>query len=73
MIILFVKAVKEIQQAQNGNLLPKIMAMVIFFVDQNLKKNSLSEIIDIKKLRMWTNQLRLQMGFQMSATLVKII
>jgi len=26
------------------------MAMVIFFVDQNLKKNSLSEIMDIKKL-----------------------
>ena len=24
--------------------------MVIFFVDQNLKKNSLSEIMDIKKL-----------------------
>ena len=50
MIILFVKAVKEIQQDPNGNLLPKIMAMVIFFVDQNLKKNPLSEILDIKKL-----------------------
>ena len=35
---------------QNGNLLPKIMVMVIFFMDQNLKKNSLSEILDIKKL-----------------------
>ena len=36
--------------AQNGNLLPKIMTMVIFFMDQNLKKNSLSKILSIKKL-----------------------
>ena len=35
---------------QNGNLLPKIMSMVIFFVDQNHKNKSLSEILDIKKL-----------------------
>ena len=32
------------------NLLPKIMPMIIFFVDQNLKKIPLSEILDIKKL-----------------------
>ena len=31
-------------------LLPKIMAMVIFFMDQNLKNNPLSKILDIKKL-----------------------
>ena len=32
------------------NLLPKIMSMVIFFVDQNHKNKSLSKILDIKKL-----------------------
>ena len=35
---------------QNGNLLPKIMLMIIFFMDQNQKNKSLSEILDIKKL-----------------------
>ena len=35
---------------QNGNLLPKIMSMIIFFVDQNQKNKPLSEILDIKKL-----------------------
>ena len=35
---------------QHGNLLPKIMTMVIFFVDQNHNNKSLSEILDIKKL-----------------------
>ena len=35
---------------KNGNLLPKIMAMIIFFVDQNQKNKPLSEILDIKKL-----------------------
>jgi choline monooxygenase len=36
--------------AQNGNLLPKIMPMIIFFMDQNQKNKPLSEILDIKKL-----------------------
>ena len=31
-------------------MLPNIMSMVIFFVDQNKKNKSLSEILDIKKL-----------------------
>jgi choline monooxygenase len=35
---------------QNGNLLPKIMPMIIFFMDQNQKNKPLSEILDIKKL-----------------------
>jgi len=35
---------------QNGNLLPKIMSMIFFFVDQNQKNKPLSEILDIKKL-----------------------
>ena len=50
MIILFVKAVKEIQQYPKRNLLPKMMCVIIFFVDQNHKKKILSEILDIKKL-----------------------
>ena len=32
------------------NLLPKIMLMIIFFVDQNLKNLPLSKILDIEKL-----------------------
>ena len=35
---------------QNGNLLPKIMSMIFFFVDQNQKNKPLTEILDIKKL-----------------------
>ncbi|MDA9599905.1 Rieske 2Fe-2S domain-containing protein [Candidatus Pelagibacter sp.] len=49
-IILFEKAVKEIQQLQNENLLPKFIAMVIFFMEKNHKIRSLSDILDIKKL-----------------------
>ena len=55
---------------QNGNLLPKIMSMIIFFVDQNQKNKPLSEILDIKKLMNVDKLLRLQMDFQMSATQV---
>ena len=32
------------------NLLPKMMLMIIFFVDQNYKNKTLSEILDVKKL-----------------------
>jgi choline monooxygenase len=35
---------------QNGNLLPKIMSVIFFFVDQNQKNKPLTEILDIKKL-----------------------
>ena len=41
---------KKFSIAQNGNLLPKIKAMIIFFMVENLKNNSLSKILDIKKL-----------------------
>ena len=44
------KLSKKFSMPQNGNLLPKIMSMIIFFVDQNQKNKSLSEILDIKKL-----------------------
>ena len=41
---------KKFSIVQNGNLLPKIKAMIIFFMVKNLKNNSLSKILDIKKL-----------------------
>ena len=41
---------KKFSIVQNGNLLPKIKAMIIFFMVENLKNNSLSKILDIKKL-----------------------
>ena len=49
-IIFFKKAVKEIHLRVWRNLLLKNLRMIIFFVDQNLKKLPLSEILDIKKL-----------------------
>jgi choline monooxygenase len=44
------KLSKKFSIVQNGNLLPKIMPMIIFFMDQNQKNKPLSEILDIKKL-----------------------
>ena len=41
---------KKFSMAKDRNLLPNIMAMVIFFMDQNQNYKSLSEILDIKKL-----------------------
>ena len=41
---------KKFSISQNGNLLPKIKAMIIFFMVENLKNISLSKILDIKKL-----------------------
>ena len=50
-IIFFKKAVKEIQLKMWRNLLPKNVLMVIFEVDQKFKKLSLSEVLDIEKLK----------------------
>ena len=50
MIIFFKNTVKEIQHGTNRNMLPKIMLMIFFFVDQNQKNKSLSRVLDLKKL-----------------------
>jgi choline monooxygenase len=41
---------KKFSRTLDGNLLPKIMSMILFFVDQKHKNKILSEILDIKKL-----------------------
>ena len=41
---------KKFSTPKSGNLLPKIMPMVIFFMEQNHKNRPLSDILDIKKL-----------------------
>jgi hypothetical protein len=44
------KLSKKFSIAQNGNLLPKIMSMIIFFVDQNQKNKPLSEDLGYQEI-----------------------